>query len=407
MPRDVCIPGEIADDANAFPFFDDYSWRAFIALVWPASPRDRGMPDTAHSVAAVGSPRVFETLKASWEVFRPGGATPGAWNAYEDPHPCSPARLKLGDLVLASFSKFPELYQAGIGRADGPLIAQNGTYVRYASGFNGALFTDVVTRGLYRAGSPGQQVRLVTNALVVKSAWMDMTNVAARDRYYRRQALVREVQTGQCVTREVGLVGLHIVQKTPTRPQWIWSTFEHIDNAPPPAVGSLTTFAFNRGDGVAMLPTNPYAGNPVRAPAPPPFNVQRSLPLHPSTQQTNAMYRQALGAQNSVWQFYQLVLTQWPKRPDGGPIDPDTPGTPEYTRPGIGDALNVANTTMETFFQDVGCMDCHNFTRVDTDFVWSLKLHAYREGGLRALADDPAVRQLGRVLQRDLNRKSH
>ena len=28
----------------------------------------------------------------------------------------------------------------------------------------------------------------------------------------------------------VGLVGFHIAQKTETSPQWIWSTFEHVDN---------------------------------------------------------------------------------------------------------------------------------------------------------------------------------
>jgi hypothetical protein len=29
---------------------------------------------------------------------------------------------------------------------------------------------------------------------------------------------------------EVGLVGFHIVIKTPQRENWIWSTFEHVDN---------------------------------------------------------------------------------------------------------------------------------------------------------------------------------
>ena len=36
----------------------------------------------------------------------------------------------------------------------------------------------------------------------------------------------------KCTQRTMGLVGLHIVSKTPARPQWIWSTFEQVDNVP-------------------------------------------------------------------------------------------------------------------------------------------------------------------------------
>src|SRR5208283_5128035 len=40
-----------------------------------------------------------------------------------------------------------------------------------------------------------------------------------------------------CGKRDVALVGLHIVVKTQYRPQWIWSSFEHVDNVPPIGVG--------------------------------------------------------------------------------------------------------------------------------------------------------------------------
>ena len=70
----------------------------------------------------------------------------------------------------------------------------------------------------------------------IKSAWIDMTNVPNPSRYYTRLAWLVDPISGQCSPAPVtvGLVGLHIVQKTPTRPQWIWSTFEQIDNVPPP-----------------------------------------------------------------------------------------------------------------------------------------------------------------------------
>src|SRR5207302_4222192 len=35
-----------------------------------------------------------------------------------------------------------------------------------------------------------------------------------------------------CLERTLGLVGIHIVHKTTSRPQWIWTSFEHKDNVP-------------------------------------------------------------------------------------------------------------------------------------------------------------------------------
>ena len=44
------------------------------------------------------------------------------------------------------------------------------------------------------------------------------------------------------------LVGLHIVYKTPSRPQWIWSTFRHVDNVPELDDRSGRSFTFHNGD---------------------------------------------------------------------------------------------------------------------------------------------------------------
>src|SRR5215510_11763206 len=66
VPCDVCIPSSFPGSANAIAFFDDYSWRSFIALVWPALPGQRGVPDTTKTVDGAG-PRVFETYKGLWE----------------------------------------------------------------------------------------------------------------------------------------------------------------------------------------------------------------------------------------------------------------------------------------------------------------------------------------------------
>src|ERR1043165_5402890 len=72
IPSDVCIPDGFTDIAT--DYFDDYSWRTFVALVWPAAAGHRGVPATS-GIEAEG-PRVFETYKSMWEVFHNDGSAP-------------------------------------------------------------------------------------------------------------------------------------------------------------------------------------------------------------------------------------------------------------------------------------------------------------------------------------------
>src|SRR5258708_32238467 len=66
MPVDVCIPDGFTD--VPVNYFDDYAWRAFLAMVWPAAQGHRGVADAQKTLDAPG-PRVFETLTSLWEVF--------------------------------------------------------------------------------------------------------------------------------------------------------------------------------------------------------------------------------------------------------------------------------------------------------------------------------------------------
>jgi hypothetical protein len=95
----------------------------------------------------------------------------------------------------------------------------------------------------------------------------------------------------------------------------------------------------------------------------------------------NAAYQKALTG--TVWQFYELVITQWPS-------DPNDPAAPFKTMEDRGTypvscgqafpADGCVNTTMETYFQTpanaVGaggnsCMKCH-YGAGQTDFSWGL-----------------------------------
>ena len=57
--------------ADPFPDFDNFAWRAFIALNWPSltDPEHRGVADRAKALGDPG-PRVWETFKSRFELFQ-------------------------------------------------------------------------------------------------------------------------------------------------------------------------------------------------------------------------------------------------------------------------------------------------------------------------------------------------
>src|SRR4051812_22093043 len=286
-----------------------------------------------------------------------------------------------------SFSKYGNLGEAGFGNLVGPLPAQNGTYTRYFTAFNQTEFNQILGQGLYlRLNFPASGVTFQDGAIDIKAAWIDMTNVRNPERYYTRTAWVMNpfaTPNPTCTQTTVGLVGLHIVQKTPSRPQWIWSTFEQIDSvpgSPPPSGVSPGPFAYNNGDGTPMPASNPNSWPPPASPTV--FNVLRLTPINPSTANTNAQYRSALQARGGPWQYYQLVMTQWPLQLNPPqPIPPSQSGAPSNTFPGSSATSAYANVALETFDQTNirnSCMSCHTRAQQTTDFLWSLEVNAWQ-----------------------------
>jgi len=357
------------------PFFDDYSWKAFAAVICDAKPGERGVPSPAKGKDGAGA-RVFETYKSAWEVFH-GGTVSGNWKKYEAQtyNPCE-GKAKDGDLVLASVTKFLDTEQRGVGDAlIGPLPAQNGTYVHYLTQYNEKSFGHIVDV-LAGKAAPGSE--FPDGSVNVKSAWVEMNGPDGRRfdarHFYVRDAWIRDYD-GSCKKAQVGLVGLHIVQKTPTRKNWIWSTFEQVDNVPNvgdpcPVAGAMYTF--NRED-CKDMPVNPVRDNQRDAPPKTIFNVQRTFALiSQSTKQTNQGY-QALFSRASKWKNYELVMTQWPLKNPG----PTQAANPMYAFPGTGATTAFANTVMETFFQrriSLSCLGCHGRTAGQSDLVWSLRI---------------------------------
>jgi hypothetical protein len=437
----VDVSSQVKTCPNGINFFDDFSWRSFIALIWPAVQGQRGVPDPTQTNFPVSGPLVFETYKADWETFPPPSApnpppAPSPWTSFAGTaNPCgSSVKIGWGDLVLASYTKFGNLGLADFGPFYvGPVISSGFSqspseqaYLRFQASYNQTEFDQILDNQWYlqskignlsfcsNGATLGGKQCPAENSIDLKSAWMDLASVPAnlRTRYYIKTAWVLDPTSNSCTQREMGLVGLHIVTKTPTRPQWIWSTFEQIDNVPTVTGATPTTntvFNLNDGKGAAMPDNDPYCvqgdpnnicpGNP-----PPPdvmpadafhvkrFNVTRTQNIGTgpdTTLATNSAYQKLLAsaAPNSPWQYYQLVMTQWPTPGSA----PSNPGTPDFTIPGSSKTTPVlssfSNVTMETFDQNsifAGCMNCHNLTAhpngdstPGNDFLWSLAVNAY------------------------------
>jgi hypothetical protein len=394
VPADVCIPDNFTDVAT--DYFDDYSWRAFVAMVWPAAKSQRGEPDETAQLGSAG-PRVFETYKSLWEVFHPNGSAPDAsFDAYDSAanNACS-ARTGFGDVVVASPSGLDEVAQFGPGELQAPLVAQNGKYVRSQTLYNRIAYDYIVHRKLYlRSALPEVPtpkplepvVQFPNGSVVIKAAWLDLDRLpdALKSRYYSRPVILRDANTAKCSVVTMGLLGLHIVQKTASRPQWIWSTFEQVDNVPPARPGAPGLFAFHDGGPNAAPEENPLSLVPLLKEPVKPFNVTRASesPINPKTAYTNLMYGRRL--KGTIWENYQLVMTQWPRveGEQSKPLPASLSGDASHTFPGLGSASGsaFANITMETFDQSrpqLGRMNCHNQARMAADFMWSVLDHAY------------------------------
>ena len=378
VPAEVCEP---AGSNNDVQFFDAYSWQAFLAVVHAAS-ATRGEPDPRSPVGRVDKPLVFETYKADWEVFANRRSPtppppPIEWAKRPAVTPCGTHAIGT-DLVISSFGELEELAQAGHAPADvqGPIATQNGEYVRYSMSYNRVLFDAIVKGQLYLASNLNGVV-LPEGSVAIKSAWMILTpGVKSPERFYRRWAWVRDIAApGKCVRKPVALIALHVIQKTPKRPQWVWATFEHVSNVHP---GGVAPHALHDGNLANPMPgKNPLPLNPLDL-SPTPFNIRRQRGIHSKTAEANAAYAKTLTARRAVWRNYRLIMTQWPRSIG----QPKEPGTPEFTIPGIfgTTGTSYSNPAIETFFQTPitnGCMSCHDLTRPDTDFLWSLRVRAW------------------------------
>lgn len=400
LPTPIVSPDPVVDvpgtpsGQDPFPFFDDFSWRKFIALNWPGlnGAQNRGQPDRSKALADPG-PRVWQTWKSRFEIFQPQGAAPAKWNDYSGNNPCGPG-FSNELTTLSAFSAFSDFDQAvsNLSALGNPLVDQNKNYVRYEVRVNQKEFESIKSHGWYRAENlptENSPVPFDTGSTEIKAAWRILNgdeSPQVRGRYYIvRGAQVFDIKAKKCLEHDIALVGFHIVSKTPLRPQWIWSTFEQIDNVPgltsEPKPPAGVSFSFND-------PTKPATLSPAKRPPaispnnppqldPAPNQVVRMQKILDETMDTNVKYWSLPQIKGTVWENYMLVATQWPTK-----ISPEAPsntGSPFPTVPIKGS--EVANTTMETYFQAANftCMECHQISnKTGRDFVMFVTMDAAR-----------------------------
>lgn len=358
--NDPTLPASL-DESNHCNFAI-FSWQSFLAL-------------TETSDASTGQ-LLFETYMDTDGLFPADGTSPTPWGS--EPWP-----LTLSDITQ----------QAGSGN---DLVAQNGNEVQYDMSVNETMYDYITTNMLYNAtcfnaGVANKSIHMpptvstdtTDESIELKSAWLPMTSCDPT-KYYCTKAVINGG-----APQPVALIGIHIVHKLPDHQEWIWSSFEHVANAPdcsnvtsPPSgfsswnffktgfvnTGSACTPCPNDGTTCPSTQCNVFVSeNQVP-------NICRVQPLTTVACDTtntnldddtndvaclNASVQSLLGS--SVWSNYMLVGTIWFKP---GMSAPDSSGqTPPSGQAFVGN-LTLSNSVMETYTQsaDQNCFGCHTNT---------------------------------------------
>jgi hypothetical protein len=426
IPLSVPLPDNIEpnDQVRIRPYFDYFSWQSFIALNWPAVPDQRGVPDEPDNPnvfleAGVGTPVVWGTYKESFELFGQGDNRPTPFDSYDEPvNPC-PGGTDPAQKTLTFVSKGNNVIMETQQAFSYPLIDQRSNPVHYEVRYNQAQYDFV--RGadndqsswLYlvsnladkeplqmpssheavpaQGGTPAAPAEL--GSVMVKAAWRVQTGQDDPSRFFASEALIHDPGTGTCKASDVLLVGLHIAHKVDPFTEWVWSTFEQVDNVPSTAAGASPSppphgYSFNNGRGEPETdggydyrpPLDAGSGaTPVQVTR---LNPIPDSPAGRSTLEVNAYYQRLLAG--TPWENYQLVVTQWPFNfsrfvtPQAGGVYPQDSG-------GAFPVNGAVNTTLETYFQDQNdaagaggnsCMSCH-YQAAESDYSWGLNRRAH------------------------------
>jgi hypothetical protein len=346
LPLDVSPQTGTQKDADVF------SWQTFIAMNWPAAASSCG-PDTSNGSSILNGkgPVVWETYLSTDQVFVTSPAVPAPWctgmanSMAHIPQKVQELARKTGVyrfLHLTSKSSSPHGLEQAVG---GPLVDQNGRFVRYEVRINQDEYNYITTNNLWNQAGQNKytQDSLINmpagpstfgpaGAMEFKAAWKILGKGDDTNKFYTITAIVYNNDSDSASPGpnpvKLGLVGLHIAHKTALQRNWVWSTFEQEDN--------LTTSFYNPA--CSTCPVNqPIPGsnytelNPNGTPINKPTQVTRVNKVDdPFADSVNRYFQNLL--KGSVWAHYKLVSAQWLKFENM---------TPQF----------LANTVQETYVQ--------------------------------------------------------
>jgi hypothetical protein len=389
--------------------FDFYSWLTFIALNSPAA-NPKGI-----ATSEPGMPTVWEdrsNFMQLLDVMLPGDVKP-TWGQRAIPPSCQAQHAADESLMVVKMieESFNQPFKTG------PLIDQRNNYAIFDILMNKVMFDYIVKNHLYsRAGQsseansnlridfpPGVPDVNDPGSVMIKVSWKILEPEDDKKKFHHVEALVAMPATDDgkidppCLRKTLGLVGFHVVHKTQGRPQWIWTSFEHVDNVPeqteidayrkntdpnkkPHQYNFYTLSCTDRDCPINQTPLRPWDPEPANGlqfrrteNGKMLFNSQivRTVPLTKPTNDINKQFQTILG--DTVWKNYKLIGTQWPSDftctqdqsllPDAPPPDTDFDKQPDMNCAPAPTFL--ANSTLETFSQgeiplaSSSCMACH------------------------------------------------
>jgi hypothetical protein len=316
-------PSQIQADPATF------GWQMFVALNWPELPGYRGIPNPRARIGQRGA-TVWESYKNASEIYLSHGQRPPAWEVNNE-LPVPPVKgAHPTKQQLAAFGPVDSTwihYLSETVMIDGQNVCDAASnIVRYDVRGDRPYYDFVVNNpsGHELFNIQGQEAALTdpnfvfsfpTDTVEVKASWRILEAGEDPSRYWTAIGVYRDIHNVVRSAR-IGLTGLHIISKS--LPDWVWITFEQVDNA-------TKTFTYKLGEKMVPIGANPNYNNAL-------------TPI-------NQMYQAALTG--TKWQYYALMNAQ-------------TKFVNESQQPTLS-----SNTQMETYFQhNSSCITCHKLASI-------------------------------------------
>ncbi len=360
-------PDPGAFSPNSQCSFHQWSYQNFL---WLTSP-DPGTGQT-----------IFEGFANPNKLFVQGGPS--------EPYPGrggpEPTRMLARLEKSGTSADIEDIFQAGPGGKI--LVDQNGEVVFYSNHLNEVFWDFIVKNSLYDLATlkatKGPALNFAQGALELKASWRvakkgeKVLIEDADSRFHVVDTVIPTVTVdaaghikedwAKSIPARMALIGFHIAGTVKGHPEFIWATFEHVDNAPVAASDPSKAAASGPG------PTGPWSlykpgtptgacnqfdsGNPLAV-----VNICLENPQGGGDADNKEAVKTLNANVASIpptapWGNYMLGGAVWTDGTvplNNGAFAPGA--SPPATQLG---SLALANTSMETFTQQDNCFACHN-----------------------------------------------